>query len=555
MSEVCSASDHGKYIIVTGGVLSSLGKGIAAASIGALMESRGLSVSLMKFDPYLNIDPGFMSPYQHGEVFITDDGAECDLDVGHYERYTKAKLTRQHNIAAGRIYFAIIEKERAGAYGDGTVQVIPHLTDEIKSLMRQGAEGKDVTIIEIGGTVGDIESLPFIEAARQLRLESGPKNVLFIHLTLVPFIKVSDEVKTKPTQHSVATLRGIGIQPDILICRTEKPFDDSVKRKLSLFCNVSQENVICSPDVEHVYEVPMTMHSEGLDERIVEALNMWTRRPDLSLWDTMVKRLKNPKSEIKLGILDEGVSFKEAYKSLSEALIHAGLHHDVKIKTVYIDALKGLAGLAGLPELCGLIVPNGDVKDGHSGKLDIIKHFRLEGLPVIGFGTGAQLMVIEALRHLGDLAGADSTEFNSNCAEPVFHLLPHWLNPRTNREEKRLEGPDWAKPMRKGAYPALLVKESELYKIYNQEEISERHRHRGEFNQKYLDHLEKAHFKIAAKSADGIFCEAFEMTEHPFYIGTLYQPEFLSRPMAPHPLLVAFIKASLDKFNNENQNS
>lgn len=539
-----AASNPCKFIFVSGGVLSSLGKGVAAATIGALMESRGLKVTLIKFDPYINIDPGLMSPSQHGEIFVTDDGAECDLDLGHYERYTHAQLGRDNNVTAGRIYNSVIQRERAGDYGGGTVQVIPHVTDEIKNHIKTAARDHDITIIEIGGTVGDIESLPFLEAARQFRLEVGSRNVLFVHLTLVPFIKTSGEVKTKPSQHSVATLRGIGIQPDILICRSETGLDQNLKSKLSLFCNVEQDAVISAADVAEVYELPLNFHQEGLDNQIVRKLDMWTRQPDLKDWEELVGKLKNPRGLLRVGLLDEGPGFKESYKSLLEALIHSGARERVKIEAVFIDVSQSLAE-ADLAGFDAFLAPNCAVIDHLNCRLAVMKAVRQSGKPVLALGTGFQIMLIEAARNLAGLPQANSREFTPTASEPIFQLLPHWFNPRINQRETRPEGEEWGILRRKGAYPCRLAPGSRLAEIYQKDQVWERHRLRGEFNPAYRSALEAVGFNFSAVFPDDSLIEAAELTEHPFYIGCRFQPEFLSRPLAPHPLITAFIAAAV----------
>jgi len=536
-----------KFIIVTGGVLSSLGKGLAAASIGALMESRGLTVTLQKLDPYINVDPGTMNPFQHGEVFVTDDGAETDLDLGHYERYTHAKLGQKNNFTSGRIYYSVITKERRGDYLGGTVQVIPHITDEIKENILAVADGVDIAIIEIGGTVGDIESLPFLEAIRQLRLDLGRQNVIYIHVTLVPYVRASGEVKTKPTQHSVATLRGIGVQPDILLCRTEKPLDESLKKKISLFCNVDQDAVITAIDVESIYEVPLNFHKEGLDDKIVELLNIWTRAPRLEDWENLIYSVKHPEDEVVIGIIGKYVNLQESYKSLNEALIHGGFAHQIKVKLKFVDAEavendgpdKHLAGLDGI------LVPGGFGARGVEGKITTIRYARENRIPFFGICLGMQMAVVEFARNVAGMNGAHSTEFAENTPYPVIYLMKEWFDYRTQKVEHRDKNSDLGGSMRLGAYPCRLVPGTRAFQAYGEPEISERHRHRYELNNEFRQALADKGLLLSGLSPDDQLVEIIELDDHPWFLGCQFHPEFKSRPMAPHPLFRDFIKGAL----------
>ena len=537
-----------KFIIVTGGVLSSLGKGLAAASIGALLESRGLTVTLQKLDPYINVDPGTMNPFQHGEVFVTDDGAETDLDLGHYERYTNAKLGQKNNFTSGSIYYSVITKERRGDYLGGTVQVIPHVTDEIKSKITALADSVDVAIIEIGGTVGDIESLPFLEAIRQLRLDLGRNNVIYIHVTLVPFVRASGEIKTKPTQHSVATLRGIGIQPDILLCRTEVPLDESLKKKISLFCNVDTNAVITAVDVESIYEVPLNFYHEGLDDKVVELLGIWTRAPRLEAWENLVRQIKALKEEIGIGIVGMYVDLKESYKSLNEALYHGGVANNVKVKLVYLDAeeveAKGMAELAA--GLDGILVPGGFGSRGVEGKIAAVTHARVNKMPYFGICLGMQMAVVEYARNVAGFEGAHSTEHVLDTPYPVIYLMKEWFDYRTRKTERRDEGTEMGGTMRLGAYPCKLEPGTKAFEAYGRAEVSERHRHRYEFNNAFLKELGDKGMMYSGVSPDGELVEIIELADHPWFLGCQFHPEFKSRPMNPHPLFREFIKAAVE---------
>ena len=527
-----------KYIFVTGGVVSSLGKGVAAASMGCLLESRGLRVTLQKCDPYLNVDPGTMSPYQHGEVFVTDDGAETDLDLGHYERFTSAHLTRAHNWTTGRIYESIIAKERRGDYLGKTVQVIPHVTDEIKAAFRKVADDVDVVIVEIGGTVGDIESLPFLEAIRQMRLELGPENVVFVHLTLVPFISTAGELKTKPTQHSVKELLSIGIQPDILICRSDRPLGSDLKAKIALFCNMAEPRVISAPDVGNIYEVPMSLASEGLDEQILQLLHLDAPPRDLSRWLAMLETLEHPQGEVRICVVGKYVQLEDAYKSLREALMHGGLanHQRAVIEWVEAEELDSTAEAdRRLRHADGVLVPGGFGKRGIEGMVHAITYAREKKIPFFGICLGMQCATIEYARQVSRLERADSTEFDPSTPNRVIYKL------------RELLGVDeMGGTMRLGAWPCKLEPGSFAHKAYGTLEISERHRHRYEFNCEYEGTLTRAGFRITGRTPDGVYVEIVEVPDHPWFVGCQFHPEFKSKPLAPHPLFAAFIRASLE---------
>ena len=536
-----------KFIFVTGGVLSSLGKGLASAAIGALLESRGLTVTFQKLDPYINVDPGTMNPFQHGEVYVTDDGAETDLDMGHYERYTSAVMAQKNNYTSGRIYYSVITKERRGEYLGGTVQVIPHITDEIKAAVLQLDGSADVAIIEIGGTVGDIEGLPFIEAIRQLRGDLGREYTLFIHLTLVPYIKTAGEVKTKPTQHSVRELRADGIQPDILVCRTEVPLDDSLKKKISLFCSVSQDAVITAIDVETIYELPLHLHREGLDSKILELLNIWTGQPNIRPWEELVDAIRNPRNEVTIGVTGKYVDLTESYKSLHEALIHGGIANGTKVNLTYISAedLES-KNVANLLEGCdGILVPGGFGKRGVEGKIKAINYARKNRLPFFGICLGMQLAVTEFTRDMLGLSKANSTEFDPETPDPVIYLIKEWFDYRTNQIQVRDETSDLGGTLRLGAYPCVLKPDSNAHRAYQTEQISERHRHRFEFNNDYRQRLEEHGLVVSGTSPDNNLVEIIELADHPWFLGCQFHPEFKSKPMKPHPLFRDFISAAL----------
>jgi CTP synthase len=535
-----------KFIFVTGGVLSSLGKGVACASIGALMEARGLKVTFLKFDPYINVDPGTMNPFQHGEVYVTEDGAETDLDLGHYERYTHAQMTRDNNYTTGRIYHNVIQKERRGEYLGSTVQVIPHVTDEIKQAIFKLGDGVDVVITEIGGTVGDIESLPFLEAIRQFRNDVGKENCLYIHVTLVPYIKSAGELKTKPTQHSVKELREIGIQPDILLCRTDRFLPPEIKKKIALYCNVEPEAVITAKDVESIYEVPLIFHQEGLDEKIVEYLNMWTRDPDLSLWENLVKKIKNLKDEVKIALVGKYVRLKDSYKSLNEALVLGGVENDVKVEIKYVDSeeLENSRPSQLLSDVDGILIPGGFGSRGIEGKIEAIKYARKKGIPFLGICLGMQLAVVEFCRNVLGLKSAHSQEFSPNTPHPVIYLMREWYNPKTGQWEKRGENSDLGGTMRLGAYPCKIKEGTLAHKIYGTTLVMERHRHRYEFNNKYRDLIEKGGLRVSGESPDHQLVEIVELPDHPWFFACQFHPEFKTRVFQPHPVFVKFIEAA-----------
>ena len=528
-----------KYIFVTGGVVSSLGKGLAAASIGCLLESRGLKVNLMKFDPYLNVDPGTMSPFQHGEVFVTDDGAETDLDLGHYERFTHAKLSRDNNWTTGRIYEQIIAKERRGDYLGKTVQVIPHVTNEIKSAMKKVGQEVDVAIVEIGGTVGDIESLPFMEAIRQMRQELGRENTLFVHVTLVPFIAVAQELKTKPTQHSVKELLSIGIQPDILLCRTDRFLSKDIKSKIALFCNVEEEAVITAKDVASIYEVPVVFSHEGVDTLVLKYLHLEAKDRDLKQWEELVHRVYNPKAEVNIGIVGKYVEYEDSYKSLKEALVHGALAHNLKLQLNWIEA-EGLEADeasrdAQLEEYDGILVPGGFGKRGIEGMLQAIRYAREKNVPYFGICLGMQTACIEYARNVCGLADANSSEFDPATPHRVIYKL------RELRGVEELGG-----TMRLGAWTCKIEPGTLAYTIYGKPEISERHRHRYEFNREYEGTLTAGGLRISGSTPDGTYVEMVEIPGHPFFIGCQFHPEFKSKPLEPHPLFRSFIGAAYE---------
>ncbi len=540
-------SNRTKFIFITGGVLSSLGKGLAAAAIGALLESRGLKITFQKLDPYINVDPGTMNPFQHGEVYVTDDGAETDLDLGHYERYTAAVLGQRNNYTSGRIYHSVISKERRGEYLGGTVQVIPHVTDEIKSAVLQFEGEVDVAIIEIGGTIGDIEGLPFLEAIRQFRSDLGKENSLYIHLTWVPYLKTAGEVKTKPTQHSVKELRAIGIQPDILLCRTESQLNDDLKRKIALFCNVEKEAVITAPDVENIYEVPLCLHDEKLDDILLEKLNIWTGAPRLEPWKELVQKVKHPEKKVLIGIIGKYVDLTESYKSLHEALVHGGVANDAKVELRYVSAEdleeKGADGL--LDGCHGILVPGGFGSRGVPGKIKAITYAREKKVPFFGICLGMQLAVIEFARNIAGLEDADSNEFSDKTKHPVIYFIKEWYDYRTDEVQIRDESTDLGGTLRLGAYPCKLTPNTFAHDAYAEEEIQERHRHRYEFNNTFKEKLEENGLVISGISPDGKLVEIVELANHPWFLGCQFHPEFKSGPMKPHPLFRDFIKASL----------
>jgi CTP synthase len=525
-----------KFIFVTGGVLSSLGKGLAAASIAAILESRGLHVTNQKLDPYINVDPGTMSPFQHGEVFVTDDGAETDLDLGHYERFSSTCMGKCNNLTTGQVYFSVITKERRGDYLGKTVQVIPHITNEIKDFIRKTADGFDVSIVEIGGTVGDIESLPFLEAIRQFRNEAGRQNAIFIHLTWVPFIKTAGEVKTKPTQHSVKALREIGIQPDILLCRTENFLSEDIKAKIALFCNVEVSSVFTAKDVSCIYEVPLVYHHEGLDAKIIELLNMWTGQPKLDAWENVVGKFYHPVNEVCVGIAGKYVNLTDSYKSLNEALVHGGIANNCRVKLKFVDTerIEREGAANHLSDVDCVLVPGGFGNRGIEGMIQAVQYARENKIPYFGICLGMQMAVIEYARHVCGLDKANSSEFDLTTPYPVIDLLP---------EQRNVQ--DKGASMRLGAWPCVVKDGSFAFDAYGQKEISERHRHRYEFNNDFKKTLTEKGLCITGASPDGSLAEMIEIKDHPWFLGCQFHPEFKSRPTKPHPLFTRFIEAAL----------
>lgn len=526
-----------KFVLVTGGVVSSIGKGLAAASLGALLEARGLRVTHMKLDPYINVDPGTMSPYQHGEVFVTEDGAETDLDLGHYERFTSAQLTRASNVTTGRIYQAVIDKERRGQYLGATVQVIPHITDEIKSRVVNATADADIAIIEIGGTVGDIESLPFLEAIRQLKLDVGPQNAVSVHVTLVPHIAAAGELKTKPTQHSVREMREIGIQPDILLCRCDRPIGRGLKEKIALFSNVPVNAVISTVDVACIYELPLVLHAEGLDQEICDRLNIWSRQPDLSEWQLVVERFKRPANgSVRIGIVGKYVHLKDSYKSLHEALVHGGLESDVGVELRYIDSeeVEREGPAAKLNGLDAILVPGGFGDRGIEGKISTVKLARETGLPYFGICLGMQMAVVEYARNVCGLSGANSAEFGKDLRYPVIALM-------TDQQGIEAKGGT----MRVGAYPCRIQRGTLAHDIYGRDEVMERHRHRFEVNNQFREQLAAHGLVQSGTSPDGTLVEMVELPNHPYFVACQFHPEFKSRPTAAHPLFSRFVRAAL----------
>ncbi len=525
-----------KFIFVSGGVVSSLGKGLAAASLGALLEARGLKVTMLKMDPYINIDPGTMSPLQHGEVFVTDDGAETDLDLGHYERFVQTTMGRRNNCTTGQIYDTVIQKERHGDYLGATVQVIPHITDEIKRRIRLAAEGSDLCIVEVGGTVGDIESLPFLEAVRQFRWDFGRENVLYVHLTLVPFIPAAGELKTKPTQHSVKELTGLGIQPDILLCRCDRPLERKFKAKIAHFCNVEENCVIAAVDVETIYEVPLKFHEEGFDQRVVEKLNIWTGEPNLVKWRRLVKTAQNPKAIVNIAIVGKYVNLVDAYKSLHEAMAHGAIANEARVQIDYVDAeeleksdpAKRLAGAHAI------IIPGGFGERGIEGKIRAVRHARENGVPILGICLGLQVMVIEYARNVLGLKKANSREFDDQAPDLVIDMM-----------ERQKDVTNKGGTMRLGAYPCAIKRNSLAYSLYKRNRVAERHRHRYEVSNHYRDALEKAGFKASGASPDDSLVEIMELPKHPWFLGCQFHPELKSRPLDCHPLFRGLLRAAV----------
>jgi CTP synthase len=525
-----------KYLFVTGGVVSSLGKGLAAASIGALMENRGLEVTHLKLDPYINVDPGTMSPFQHGEVYVTDDGAETDLDLGHYERFTNAKMTRRNNYTTGRIYNAVIQKERRGEYLGKTVQVIPHITDEIKTVIREAAGEADIVIVEVGGTVGDIESLPFLEAIRQMKYDVGEENVVYAHLTLVPFIAAAGELKTKPTQHSVKELREIGIQPDILLCRSDREISREMKDKIALFCNLDTSAVFTAKDVSSIYELPLALHAEGVDDKLAELMNIWSRAPRLDRWEAVVEKVKNPKKgEVRIGVVGKYVELAESYKSLNEALVHGGIGNDAKVHHEFIDSEKLEEGdLSALEHVDAILVPGGFGVRGTEGKILAAKHARECKVPFFGICLGLQMAVIEFAREVLGLAGANSIEFDEKTPHPVVSLMASQMGVE-----------DKGGTMRLGSYACRLKEGTKARELYGADLVHERHRHRFEFNNAYRAQFEEAGMIFSGLNPDLNLIEMIELNNHPHFIGCQFHPEFKSKPFRPHPLFAGFVAAAI----------
>ncbi|MDX9715345.1 MAG: CTP synthase [Dissulfurispiraceae bacterium] len=535
-----------KYIFITGGVVSALGKGIAAAAIGALLEAKGLKVTIQKLDPYINVDPGTLSPIQHGEVFVTDDGCETDLDLGHYERFTHVTTSIDNNYTTGKIYYEVISKERRGDYLGDTVQVVPHITNEIKKAIKSATLDNDIQIVEIGGTVGDIESLPFLEAIRQFRYTVGRESVLYIHLTLVPYIRTAGEIKTKPTQHSVKELRAIGIQPDILLCRTEQPLSMEVKRKIAIHCNIDNDAVISALDVGTVYEVPLSFREEGLDKLIEKKLSLNRPDPDLAVWEDVVRRIKTPKYQTNIAIVGKYIDLKDSYKSLSEALIHGGIANDARVNFHWIDSedIETHGAETYLADVDGVLVPGGFGTRGIEGKIEAIRYAREKKIPFFGICLGMQCAVIEYSRNVCGLS-ANSTEFEKSVKDPVIYLMERWHNHRTGKTEVRAEGDERGGTMRLGAYPCVLTKDTNAAAAYGEQDVSERHRHRYEFNNKYRDLLSSKGLVISGTSPDKELVEIVEIKDHPWFLGCQFHPEFKSKPIKPHPLFSAFIGAAV----------
>ncbi|MEO7742979.1 MAG: CTP synthase [Usitatibacter sp.] len=536
-----------KYVFVTGGVVSSLGKGIAAASLAAILESRKLKVTLVKLDPYINVDPGTMSPFQHGEVFVTEDGAETDLDLGHYERFVSSKMTKRNNFTTGQIYERVINKERRGDYLGGTVQVIPHITDEIKLSIKAACKDVEVGIIEIGGTVGDIESLPFLEAIRQMGIEEGRTNTCYIHLTLVPHLASVGEIKTKPTQHSVKELRGIGIQPDIVMCRSEKPIPEEDRRKIALFTNVDVRSVISASDADSIYKIPVMLHKQGLDEIVCRKLDLAAYPADLTMWENIVDALENPEQEVDIAMVGKYVDLQDSYKSLSEALVHAGIHSRTKVNIHYVDSeLIETHGIGILEDKDAVLVPGGFGKRGIEGKIAAVKYAREGQVPYLGICLGMQIAAIEIARDKCGLEGANSTEFDPDTPHPVIALITEWQN-HDGKVERRDEKSNLGGTMRLGAQAAAVKKGTLAHKVYGRDTVAERHRHRYEVNNHYVSRLEQAGLTISAKTKSEDLTEIAELEGHPWFIGVQFHPEFTSTPREGHPLFKSFIRAALEQ--------
>ncbi|WP_018125401.1 CTP synthase [Desulfovibrio oxyclinae] len=542
-----------KFIFTTGGVLSSLGKGLAAASIGALLQARGLKATIQKLDPYINVDPGTMNPFQHGEVYVTDDGAETDLDLGHYERYLDVPMSQRNNYTSGSIYNTVIQKERRGDYLGGTVQVIPHVTNQIKESILSMPRDEDVALIEIGGTVGDIEGLPFLEAIRQLKNELGKENVLYIHLTLVPYMRAAGELKTKPTQHSVKELRSIGIQPDIILCRSEVNLDEDIKRKIALFCDVDRDAVFSAVDVKNIYEVPLSFYEEGVDQKIAILLKLPAKNAVLEPWEELVDKLQNPAGTVRIGVVGKYVDLTEAYKSLHEALVHGGVANDVKVELEYVNSEKITPKNyeRKLKHLDGILVPGGFGSRGVEGKILSIKYARENKVPFFGICLGMQCAVIEFARNVAGLESANSEEFDQTVQNNVIYLMTEWYDFRTKKTEVRDESSEKGGTMRLGAYPCKLHKDTNAHKAYGVANIDERHRHRYEFNNKFSEVLKENGLVLSGTSPDGELVEIVEIPDHPWFLGCQFHPEFKSNPMRPHPLFRDFIKAAKENKSDD----
>ncbi len=534
-----------RYIFITGGVVSSLGKGITSASLGAILEAQGLKITLIKLDPYINVDPGTMNPFQHGEVFVTEDGAETDLDLGHYERFVKTTMTKKNNFTSGRVYADVIRKERRGDYLGGTVQVIPHITDEIKQKIREGADDADIALVEVGGTVGDIESLPFLEAIRQMRIELGPENTLFIHLTLVPYIATSREIKTKPTQHSVKELRSIGIQPDIIVCRSVQPLPAAERSKIALFTNVAVPDVISLADAKSIYEVPLILREQGLGARVCEKLKIKSQRVDLSDWEQVVRRHKHPEHAVTIAMVGKYVDLEDSYKSLSEALTHAGIHNNTRVNIEYIDSEAiELHGVELLKNVDAVLVPGGFGVRGIEGKVLAAQYAREHNIPYLGICLGMQIAIIEFARHKAGMDKANSTEFDVKTPYPVIALVSEWVE-KDGRVEQREKDSDLGGTMRLGGQPCRLKSGTLAHQLYGKDTIIERHRHRYEVNNRFIPALEKAGLTISGHSIDNRLVEMIELPNHPWFVGCQFHPEFTSTPREGHPLFAGFVKAAL----------
>jgi len=533
------------YIFITGGVVSSLGKGITSASLGAILEAQGLRITLLKLDPYINFDPGTMSPFQHGEVFVTEDGAETDLDLGHYERFVRTTMSKKNNFTTGRVYADVIRKERRGDYLGGTVQVIPHITDEIQAKIKEGADNVDVALVEIGGTVGDIESLPFLEAIRQMRMELGAEKTLFIHLTLVPYIETAGEIKTKPTQHSVKELRSIGIQPDFIVCRSRWPITETARKKIALFTNVAVPDVISLSDAKSIYEIPLILRAQGLGERVCQKLNIPVQQADLSEWEKVVDAVRNPEHEIKIAMVGKYIDLEDAYMSLNEALMHAGIQTRTRVKIEYIDS-EAIEhhGVGLLSEVDAILVPGGFGRRGIEGKIQAVQYAREHRIPYLGICLGMQVAMIEYARHIMGYENANSTEFDPNTNFPIIALVNEWST-KEGQVERRQKDDDLGGTMRLGGQPCHLKIDSLAYKLYGKETIVERHRHRYEVNNDLVSQLENGNLIVSGRSIDGRLVEMIELADHPWFVGCQFHPEFTSRPCDGHPLFKGFIAAAV----------